>query len=84
MPTDRLTDVKSLVADVLQLDLQDVGDDAALDRTPGWDSLQQLSIMMAAQEEFGRTFSPDELASLTSVKLIAQAVADAKKSDGKP
>jgi acyl carrier protein len=62
-----------LVARVLDLPAADVVE-ATADSTPGWDSLGHLRLLMAVEEEYGVSFSPDDIAELDSVKRIGDAV----------
>jgi acyl carrier protein len=62
-----------LVARVLDLPAVEV-DKASADSTPGWDSLAHLRLLMAVEEEFGVSFSPDEIPELDSVQRIGDAV----------
>ncbi|HEV8534276.1 MAG TPA: acyl carrier protein [Candidatus Limnocylindria bacterium] len=62
-----------LVARVLDLPAAQV-EDASADSTPGWDSLAHLRLLMAVEEEYGVSFSPDEIADLDSVRRIGNAV----------
>ena len=46
-------------------------DDADSPQTiPQWDSVSHLQLMMAIESEFGIEFSPEEMATLTTVRLI--------------
>lgn len=40
--------------------------EARLDTTPGWDSLNTINLLAVVEEEFGITFGPDAIPSLTS------------------
>lgn len=62
-----------LVARVLELPLTQATE-ARVDNTPGWDSLAHLRLLMAVEEEYGVSFSPDEIAELDSVELIREAL----------
>lgn len=62
-----------LVAQVLDLPAADVHE-ASADSTPGWDSLAHLRLLMAIEEEYGVSFSPDEITELDSVKGIGDAL----------
>ena len=47
-----------------------VGGDASIMRTPGWDSLGHANLMLAVEEEFEVTLSPDEVVDLQSLADI--------------
>ena len=63
----------TLVARVLDVPRAEAPE-ACVDNTPGWDSLAHLRLLMAVEEEYGLTFSPDEIAELDSVASISDAV----------
>jgi acyl carrier protein len=63
----------AVVGRVLDLAPAEV-ENARVDNTPGWDSLTHLSLLMAIEEEYGVSFSPDELDQLDSVARIRGAV----------
>jgi acyl carrier protein len=62
-----------LVAQVLNLPPAEVSA-ARAETTPSWDSLAHLRLLMAVEEEFGVSFSPDQIAELDSVELIGDAI----------
>jgi acyl carrier protein len=62
-----------LVARVLALPRADVAA-ARADSTASWDSLAHLRLLMAVEEEFDVSFSPDEITELDSVERIAEAI----------
>jgi len=62
-----------LVAQVLDLPPAQA-EHAAVETTPGWDSLAHFRLLMAVEEEFGVSFSPDEIDELDSVERIGGAV----------
>ena len=47
---------------------------ARVDNTPGWDSLAHLRLLMAVEEEYGVSFSPDEIDELDSVERIGEVL----------
>ncbi len=68
--------VRSIVADVLQIPLQEVGPESSPDTIEGWDSLQHLNLVLALEQDFGVQFSPEEIEQLLSVQLTADLVAE--------
>ena len=55
-----------------------VGGDASIMQTPGWDSLGHANLMLAVEEEFEVTLSPDEVVDLQSLEDIVTFL-EAKK-----
>jgi acyl carrier protein len=64
--------VRQIVADVLQKDPSEVPPDAGIDRLAGWDSMNQLSIVVAIEEEFGRSIPPGDVARLSSISALVE------------
>jgi acyl carrier protein len=52
-----------------------ITDETSRTTLSGWDSLAQVKLMIALEEEFNATFSFDEVATLDSVGGIKQALA---------
>lgn len=65
--------LSGLVANVLDLPLAEVGE-ARAEVTPSWDSFGHLRLVMAVEEEFGVSFSPEEIVQLDSVERIGDAL----------
>jgi len=61
-----------IVARVLRLEVSEVGPDGRMDVTPKWDSLAQLSILTAIEQECGVSIEPEDAVELTSVPALAE------------
>lgn len=72
--------LREVIADILGLEADDVDEDAAVNVTPGWDSMQHLAIMGAVQQEWHIEFSPEDLKELSSLQLIANRIGDASNN----
>ena len=51
-----------------------IGGDASTDTLEKWDSLGHLNLMISLESEFGIEFSDEDLADLTSLRLIVLEV----------
>ena len=51
--------------------------EASIGTLEGWDSIAHISIVLAVEEEIGRTLTSDEIISVTSVERIAALLATA-------
>jgi acyl carrier protein len=60
----------STIAAVLSLPEEELHDDASPDSIPSWDSVAHLNIVVAVEEAFGTSFSPEETMEMTSVRLM--------------
>lgn len=66
--------VQAIVAKELDLNRDEIGPDSDMLNVPSWDSMGQLNICMAVEQEFGKVFDLDSLVTATSIKDIATLV----------
>lgn len=71
-PLDR---VRRLVSDVFNAPLESVSEDSSPDTVENWDSLQQLNLVLALEQEFAIQLDPEEIEALTDVRAIVAIVA---------
>ena len=69
--------VKKIMAAVLSVDIETIGDDSSVDDMETWDSLRHINLIIALEQEFGISLPDEEVASLTSVRLLNMAISDA-------
>ena len=67
--------LKTTIAAVLGLDVDAVGDDASAETIAAWDSVKQMDIVLAVEDEFDVRFSDDVIATLASYALIRDELA---------
>lgn len=63
-----------LLADILRVPSEAVGDELAMAETDAWDSLAHMDIVGALEDEYAVTFTADEMVEMTSVKAIRQTL----------
>jgi acyl carrier protein len=63
--------VKEVMAAVLMVDPSTINDDASMDSIPTWNSLRQMSLVLALEDEFGVSFPDEDAANATSFKLLS-------------
>ena len=68
--------VKKIMAAVLSVDAETIGDDSSVDDMEAWDSLRHINLIIALEQEFGISLPDEEVASLTSVRLLTMAISD--------
>ena len=68
--------VRQILADVLRLGVEDIKDSTSRDNLPAWDSLRQINLVMALEEQFGVTFDVEEIESIRSFPDVVRAVRD--------
>ena len=66
--------VQRIAADVLGVAADEITADASPDSIESWDSVNHLNLVMALEQELGVSFSPDDIAKMTSVGAIMGAV----------
>jgi len=62
--------LKAIMADVLEVSIEEVNADASMDTVENWDSLQHLSLILAIEEAFGVSLLMDEVAEMTDFPRI--------------
>ncbi|ASW96083.1 MULTISPECIES: acyl carrier protein [Mycobacterium] len=63
--------LKEVMAAVLGVDVSTISDDASMDSIESWNSLRQMSLVLALEEEFGVSFPDEDAANATSFKLLS-------------
>jgi acyl carrier protein len=66
--------IKGVMANVFELDVAEVPDDASTLTLTGWDSLRHLELVLALEREFRVRVPADEMLDLTSVEEIESFV----------
>lgn len=69
-PEERQATIRRTMAAVLGAPESAINEDSSTDNIKGWDSVAHLNLIMALEEAFGTSFSPEETMDMTSVKLI--------------
>ncbi len=64
---DRL---KKVFANVFDIPVGNIDDNLSPDTVDEWDSLNHTNLVIALEQEFGVTFSPDEIIEMMNVELI--------------
>jgi acyl carrier protein len=68
--------VHSLLAEALQIPLQEVTPGLAFGDLPQWDSMGHMEVMMRLEEAFGVEISAENIAALTSAPAICAYLGD--------
>ena len=66
--------VKRVMADVLDIDPQSIDDATAKDNTASWDSLNQVNLVIALEQEFGVAFDISEIDAMLSFADIIEII----------
>ena len=74
MHAETLETVRTIVAEIMNLPLDDVQASTTQADTPSWTSLNHLNLVLSLEQEFNRSISPEESERLTSVESIVALV----------
>lgn len=66
--------IQRILADVLEVTLEQVKPESSPDNVENWDSLHHLNMVLALEQEFGIQFTPEEIEQLLSVELIVALI----------
>ena len=69
--------VKEVIANVLNISAEMITDNSSPDTLDGWDSLKQMNIIIALEEEFDIRFTDVQVADMLNFKLIKMMVQEA-------
>lgn len=62
--------VKDILSAIIDVPVDQISDDATMDDLESWDSLAQMNLVIALEEEFQVTIPDDEVGTLLSMQLI--------------
>ncbi len=68
---DRL---KATMSQVLNLPVEEIGDGTSTSTVKNWDSLAQMNLILALEEEFDVEFAVRDIQSLTSYESLSSAL----------
>lgn len=66
--------IKELMSIILNVDVEKIDDSTSMDNIPGWDSANQINIILALEEEFSISFEVSEFELMVSYFDIVQIV----------
>ncbi len=72
--------IKEVMANVLGIDKQDISESTSPDTVEEWDSLKQMNLIVALEEEFDIEFDDDEIMTLISYPSITDTIKANQKS----
>jgi acyl carrier protein len=62
--------IKKVMAAVFEMDVAEIGDDAAPKIIEKWDSLRHMNLIVALEDEFEFSFTDEEMANLLDFNSI--------------
>ncbi len=66
--------VKSVMAEVFEIDQNSINDDASQKTISEWDSLQHLNLMVELEDKFDISFEPEEIGDMTTLEKIVENI----------
>ena len=66
--------VFKIISQVMNVPLEQLNEDSSPDTVDNWDSLKHMNLVLALEEEFGVTFSDEEIVELLSVEIIIETL----------
>ena len=75
MSDERAERIRQIAADVFGEPVDALGDDTAPGALESWDSLAQLNLMLALEDEFAIELSPDDIERMGSLGAVIELVA---------
>jgi len=70
--------VIEIVSDIMEKPINKITIDTSTDNIDNWDSINQMNLVFALEEEFDVQFSDEKIVGMISVKLILSALSDIK------
>jgi acyl carrier protein len=63
--------IKELMANIFEVEISDIGDDASPESIESWDSLKHMNLIVALEEEFNVQFTDEEMLQMLNFQLIS-------------
>ena len=69
--------IVQIISNIMNYPLTDINENTSPDDIETWDSLNQMNLVLALEEEFGITFTDDEIVSMLDVQSIIKILGNA-------
>lgn len=69
--------LKQVLADVFGVDAATVGEESSVDSIAAWDSLNHLNLVLALEEQFGVSFSEEQIVEMMNYPLVKAVLEEA-------
>ena len=66
--------IKKIMTEVFEIESSLVNDKISQKNTDQWDSLNHLNLIVEIEEEFDISFTPEQIGSMTSLKIIMEEI----------
>ena len=71
--------IKEIMSSVFNIDINTINDGSSPETIETWDSMQHMNLIVALEEEFGITFTDDQIGEMLDFKSTVDAVLQNKK-----
>ncbi len=68
--------VKTIMSDILSIPLENITDEASPDNIEEWDSLNQMNLIIALEQEFEIEFTDDQIIQMLDLKSIVNVLSE--------
>ena len=68
--------IKEVLAVTIDTPIEEISDEASMDDLENWDSLAQMNLVIALEEEFQIEIPDDEGGTMVSISLIASLISE--------
>ena len=72
--------IKQVLASVLNVDVCEITEDTSPDTLDVWDSLKQMDLVVALEDEFKMSFTQEQIIEMMSFSVVLQIVSEAVSS----
>lgn len=66
--------IRLVLSQVLNIDPAEITEDFSKDSTKKWDSIMQMTLVVALEEEFGVGFDDEQISQMLSFRLIREVL----------
>jgi acyl carrier protein len=77
---EKIKKLNGIISRILEIDESKISDTMDINNVPSWDSINQMALIVAIEEDFEFELTFDEISEMNSVKKIHEIIA-AKISD---
>lgn len=71
--------IKKVMAAVFEMPVEMITENSSTDNIEVWDSLRQMNLILALEEEFGITLPDEEVGNLVNFKIVSLTVHEQQK-----
>ena len=72
--------IKRVLASVLNVDVGEITEDTSQDTLDVWDSLKQMDLVVALEDEFKMSFTQEQIIEMMTFSVVLQIVSEAVSS----